>query len=146
MHWVWPVFLMVLIWLLWVERPYSVSCCPWSLSVNLRFLDFTANSEPENILLNILVIAGWKVEPNGCHMLNKACHLEICMQLKRNFEYENKWCGEVFCIKFVGCILKVVFFGGGRGRGTFNIQKILEEILSRHYWSMWCAIVGSGCP
>ena len=113
MHGVWPVFLMVLIWPLWVERPYSVSCCPWSLSVNLQFLGVTANSEPQNILFNILVIVGWKVEPNGCHILNKACHLEIWMQLRRNFEYENKWCGEVFCLKFVGCILKSHFFGGG---------------------------------
>jgi hypothetical protein len=51
---------------------------------------FTANSEPKNIPLNIFVIAGWKVEPNGCLVLHKACYLEISMQLKRNFEYGNK--------------------------------------------------------
>lgn len=143
MHGVWPVFLVVLTWPLWAERPYSVSWCPWSLRKSE--VGFTANSEQKNILLNIFVIAGWKVEPNGCLILHKACHLVIGMQLKGNFEYGNKWCGEVFCIKFVGslCILKVFFFGGG---GTFNIQKILEEILSRHYWGMWVPLLGVVVP
>jgi hypothetical protein len=66
-----------------------VSCCPQSLSVSLWYHGSTANSETENILLNILVIAGCNVEPNGYHIVHKAC-LEICMQLKRNSEYENK--------------------------------------------------------
>ena len=108
--------------------------------MSLRFLSFTANSEPENILLNILVIAGWKVEPNGFQVLHKACHLEICMQLKRNFEYENKGCSKVFCMKFVGslCILKSFFFGGGdfqytKDFGGNTIQAILKYVMC-HCW------------
>ena len=35
-------------------------------------------------------------------------------------------------------------FLGGWGVKTSRIQKILEEVLSADYWSIWCATVGGG--
>lgn len=67
-----------------------MSCCPQSLCVSLWYHGFTANSETGNTLLNILVIAGCNVERDSYHVVHKAACLEICMQLKRNSEYENK--------------------------------------------------------
>jgi hypothetical protein len=81
-------------------------------------------------------------------MVHKAyvCHLEIGTLSKVNFVNWIKWHGEVLYIPsmWVLCAYSVYFFLGEWGVKTSRIQKILEEVLSADYWSIWCATVGGG--